>query len=199
MLFPRKHMDRKIHRSAWKYFSFIVLYAGVFSLMLVNAPVSSGSSAGTTFVLGMILPFFIFQTLLGFTVYVQHTHEKTAWFREMDSRVSRNNRRQELVSVHLSFPPWLSPLMQMHHAYDHAAHHVCPAIPCYQLGRAQERLNELLGDAAITQKFSFKWLFATMKMCKLYDYEHHYWTDFEGNRTSDMTLVKPEIDYALTA
>jgi omega-6 fatty acid desaturase (delta-12 desaturase) len=71
---------------------------------------------------------------------------------------------------------------------DHPAHHVHPKIPLYRLGAAQRRLNELLGERAIVQRFTPAYLLRTLTGCKLYDYREHRWLDFAGRPTSACTL-----------
>lgn len=201
MLFPRDHMQKRIHPSAWRYFVLVTAWFTGYITVLCLTSIYSNSSTAIAIILGFVLPFFIFQCFIGFTVYVQHTHPGVAWFKyaRRQSDNQKENSRQEFVSVQLTFPRWLALLMQMHHAYDHGAHHVCPSIPCYMLGRAQARLNEILCGRAVTQSFSFAWLFTTMRMCKLYDYENHLWLDFDGNPTSKVKLATESIKYANAA
>jgi omega-6 fatty acid desaturase (delta-12 desaturase) len=60
-----------------------------------------------------------------------------------------------------------------------------PAIPCYRLHAAQAELSRLLGAHALrTHLFAFRRLAQVMRTCKLYDYEHHRWTDFAGRPTA---------------
>ena len=166
-----------------------------FVALLLFAPAYSNTGSATAIVLGFILPFYIFQSLFAFTVYVQHTHEKVAWYKLPPDR--EGNGRQEFISVNLVFPDWLRLLM--HDVYTHPVHHVCPAIPCYQLREAQEHLSKLLDGRGVTQQFSFSWLFETMRICQLYDYQNHHWLDFDGNPTSGSTLVNEEVENANAA
>ena len=190
-LYPQSHMPQDIHAPAWGHFALISVYFIGLMGLLACAPLYSGTSAIEAIMLGFVIPFYIFQSLYAFTVYVQHTHPRIAWFEKKPDRSSIG--RQEFISVQLVFPEWLSVLM--HHVYEHGAHHVCPAIPCYQLKPAQARLNELIGERAVSQHFSFEWLFETMRTCKLYDYDNHCWLDFDGSPTSGPTLLTEEIRY----
>ena len=194
-LCPRNNMPKAVYRPAWHHFGLIMVYFMSYTILLVLAPAYSNTGATTAVVLGFILPFYIFQSLFAFTVYVQHTHERVAWFNSPPDR--EGNGRQEYISVNLVFPDWLS--LMMHHVYTHPAHHVCPAIPCYQLKPAQAHLDKLLEGHGVTEKFSFSWLFQTMDNCKLYDYENHCWLDFNGRPTTGTTLVSEEIKYANAA
>lgn len=190
-LFPTRHMPRKIHAPAWRHFALITTFATGFLALLACAPLYSETGSVTAIVLGFVVPFYIFQTLFAFTVYVQHTHPDVAWFDTPPDR-SNGQGRQEYISVHLEFPKWLKLLV--HNVYDHGAHHVCPAIPCYELHRAQKRLNELLGDYAVSDRFTFEWLFNTMRTCRLYDYVNHCWLDYDGTALTASTLVVDNAD-----
>ncbi|HJT08029.1 MAG TPA: hypothetical protein VJ747_13945, partial [Stellaceae bacterium] len=93
---------------------------------------------------------------------------------------------QEEHSVHVVVPGWYGAIS--HHVMDHPAHHVHPKIPLYRLAAAQQRLNELLGERAISQRFTPAYLWETLACCKLYDYREHRWLDFAGRATSPCTL-----------
>ena len=186
--FPRAYMPKRIHASSWRHFAFLMVYLTAFLALLAAAPLYSATGTVTALLLGFVLPFFVWMTLISFTLYVQHTHPRIPWFR---GRVDRGVvAPQEALTTHLTFPRALS--WFMHHVYDHAVHHVNPGIPCYELPRAQAHLNALVGDRAISESFSFPWLFGVMSRCKLYDFERHCWTDFEGRPTSDRTVIDVE-------
>ncbi len=76
-------------------------------------------------------------------------------------------------------PDWMNRLLGS--IMDHSAHHVDPGVPLYRLETAQERLESSLGDDIIVQQFSLRSLRTTLKVCKLYDYRHHRWTDFNAS------------------
>jgi acyl-lipid omega-6 desaturase (Delta-12 desaturase) len=113
-------------------------------------------------------------------VYFQHTDPRIPWFAEGDLRHTHYGAEQ--LSVHLAMPRWLSSVM--HHMFCHAAHHVCPSIPCYRLYDAQLRLNELMQGANVTVPFGIRAWRDVFDRCKLYDYEQHQWLDFDGAPTS---------------
>lgn len=193
--FPRPDMPKRIHASAWRHFAFLIAYLVAFLTLLVLAPTYSDTGSVTALMLGFIVPYYVWMSLLAFTLYVQHTHPRVPWF---NGRADRKSiPPQEALSVHLKFPGAVS--WFMHHVYDHAVHHVQPAIPCYRLPQAQARLNALVGDRAVSERFSFPWLFDVMRRCKLYDYERHCWTDFEGRPTTGETVVMPKDDAIRTA
>ena len=194
-LYPGKQIPRNIHNSAWKHFFLLICYTAVFLGILVSAPLYSGTSVSTALILGFIVPFYIFQSLYAAAVYVQHTHPRIPWFNKKPDR--QTIARQEFISVHLQCPSWVDSLV--HHIFDHSAHHACPAIPCYQLGAAQARLNELLGKHVVTSRLSLKELSDIMRTCKLYDYENHCWLDFDGNRNTSPILDDETVRQAMAA
>lgn len=190
--FPRSNMPRRIHASAWRHFAFLIAYLVSFLALLALAPSYSDTGVVTALMLGFAVPFFVWMTLISLTLYVQHTHPRIPWFR---GRVDRSTvAPQEALTVHLKFPGALS--WFMHHVYDHAAHHVHPGIPCYRLPEAQAHLNALVGDRAISDSFSLSWLFSVMSRCKLYDFERHRWTDFDGRPTTGEIVRLPEDELA---
>ncbi|MEQ1593380.1 MAG: fatty acid desaturase [Thiobacillaceae bacterium] len=187
--FPRAHMPSHVRRAAWPYFLYLMLYLGGYLMFLMAAPLYSETDALTAVMCGFVVPFYVFQSLFSFTVYVQHTHPRVAWFKGKPDRNA--DGRQELISVHLRFPKGVSWLF--HHVYEHAAHHVHPAIPCYRLPEAQAKLNEMIGSLAISEPFSFAWLSRIQRRCELYDFENHRWLSFEGEPRSRITLAS-EVD-----
>ena len=128
----------------------------------------------------VFVPFMFWCAMIGFVVYVHHTHVKVSWH---DDR-SAWSKAQPFVSttVHLTFPFNIGSLM--HHIMEHTAHHVDMSIPLYKLKSAQEKLENLLPERIIVQPFSWSWYFETAKCCKLYDFTNRCWTDYEGQFTS---------------
>ena len=192
--YPRK-IHHRIRKEAWRYFSLLMVYLASLMTLLVSAPLYSETSVLTAVTLGFIVPFYVFQSFYAFAVYVQHTHPDVAWFNTAPDR--KTVGRQEFISVQAACPKWLN--LFVHNIFDHGAHHACPAIPCYQLGAAQDKLNELLGEKALSYQFSFSKLFSIMRVCKLYDYDNYCWLDFDGNRTSKPVITQEYIEYANVA
>ena len=177
--FPRSFLPARLRASAWRYFAVLATYLAVFIGALAAAPLYSHTGSWTAITLGFALPFYVWMTLYSFTVYVHHTHARIPWF---DDSADRNSAvPPESISVLLDFPNWFHHLT--HSIYVHPVHHVNVRIPYYRLIDAQRHLNELVGDAAVVEPFSFRWLGETLKNCRLYDYETHRWLDFDGRPT----------------
>ena len=127
------------------------------------------------------LPVFVFQTTQAMVLYVQHTHPDIPWFGPGDDLIDRFG--PESLTVHIEAPRFIG--AASHDIMEHPAHHVIPAIPCYRLHEAQTELYRILGTKALrTHVFALRRLGFIMRNCKLYDYERHCWTDFEGRVTS---------------
>lgn len=137
-------------------------------------------SASLLVVLGFVVPFLFWCTMMGFVVYVHHTHREVSWYDSRDVWA----RSQPFVSttVHLSFPYCIGGLL--HHIMEHTAHHVDMSIPLYRLREAQQRLEQMLPGRIIVQRFSWRWYWDTVRHCKLYDFERHTWTDFAGRASA---------------
>lgn len=129
---------------------------------------------------GLVVPFLFWCAMIGFVVYVHHTHTAVHWHDERGEW----SRAQPFVSttVHLTFPLGIGGAM--HHIMEHTAHHVDMTIPLYRLKAAQGTLEHMLPGRIIVQPFSWGWYFDTARRCKLYDFQRRCWTDYEGQATS---------------
>ena len=83
--------------------------------------------------LGVVVPFAIWNVIMGFVVFVHHTHPNIAWFTK---RAEWQRYRAYLTAtVHVRFPFGIDRLM--HNIMEHNAHHLNPRIPMYTLRAAQ--------------------------------------------------------------
>jgi acyl-lipid omega-6 desaturase (Delta-12 desaturase) len=158
----------------------VTAFGLAWAALLVAMAARTGQSAAWLLATGAALPLAVWFGMIGFVVYVHHTHREVAWHTDRGAWA----RAQPFVSttVHLRFRAGIGALL--HHIMEHTAHHVDMSIPFYDLTRAQERLETMLPGRIIVQRFSFRWYFATARCCKLYDFARDAWTDFEGQPTS---------------
>jgi omega-6 fatty acid desaturase (delta-12 desaturase) len=148
--------------------------------VMVGGALATDQSVSLVLLMGVVVPFAFWVTMIGFVVYVHHTHVKVQWH---DDRTAWS-KAQPFVSttVHLTFPLRIGALM--HHIMEHTAHHLDMSIPLYKLKQAQAKLEELLPGRIIIQPFSWRWYFQTARACKLYDFKRQCWTDYAGHATS---------------
>ncbi len=179
--FPRDPVPAYVRPKAWMYFRGLVAYIVIWIALLAAAPMYSPTSSFTAILLGFVVPVFVFNVLFGATLYFQHNHPLVPWFKDDVERESF--ARPEYLTTHLAMPRWMSKCM--HGIFDHAVHHVNPQVPLYRAFEAQEYLNHRLeGAPLVIEKFSIAHLVRTMRTCKLYDFERHCWTDFDGHPTT---------------
>lgn len=181
-LLPRAGVPRKFRGTAWRQFALLMVYLAGFLGLLAAAPLYSGTGSVAAVLLGFVVPFFVWMELMSGSLYFQHTDPRIPWVKSEDDR---RGIPVEALTLHLSFPSWFS--RYMHHVYDHAVHHVQPAIPSYRLHEAQLLLNRL-SPHHVSRRFTFGLFWDTLRRCKLYDYERHRWLDFDGNPTGEPLL-----------
>ncbi len=180
MFFPNRHHMPTRRR----VFVLDNLLVSGFSLLwaaaLASAAVTTGQSIVLLLLAGMVVPFLFWCAMIGFVVYVHHTHTDVRWHEERAAW----SKAQPFVSttVHLTFPLRFGALL--HHIMEHTAHHVDMSIPLYRLKPSQQRLEHLLPGRIVIQPFSWRWYFDTARRCKLYDFSRHCWTDYAGRPTS---------------
>ena len=133
----------------------------------------------------LVIPLMTWMMMIGFVVYVHHTHVDVAWHRDKSAWAAA----QPFVTttVHLKFDHGID--AALHYIMEHTAHHVDMSIPLYRLKGVQNLLEAMLPGRIVIQKFSWAWYFDTARRCKLYDFERLCWTDFDGRRTSASLLA----------
>lgn len=185
--FPHRRAGGSPAPIFWGDFALLLAYFAVFLGALAFAGrAAPGADAASAILWGFVVPFAVWNALMGATTYMQHTHERAPWFEAVAEW--RQLASQEEVAVQVTMPRWYG--LISHHVMDHPAHHVHPKIPLYRLAAAQRRLNAVIGERAITQRFSPAYLLKTLARCKLYDYRGHRWLDFTGRPTSGCTLPR---------
>ena len=181
MFFPsRRHMPTR--RAVFLLDNLLVSgFALAWIAALAVAARAAGQGVIAVLLAGFVVPFLFWCAMIGFVVYVHHTHVAVSWH---DDRAAWA-KAQPFVSttVHLTFPLRIGALL--HHIMEHTAHHVDMGIPLYRLRQAQSKLEELLPGRIVVQPFSWRWYFETARRCKLYDFGRRCWTDYAGRATSE--------------
>lgn len=185
MMFPGKQvMPTRRQAFLWDCLG-VSLGALVWIGGLVAAAVATGQSAWWLVTVGFVVPFVFWNGMIGFVVYVHHTHTGVAWYADKASWAATSPFVS--TTVHLTFRSPMGSVL--HHIMEHTAHHVDMSVPLYRLKRAQKLLEALLPGRIVIQPFSWRWYADTARRCKLYDYQARCWTDYAGRRTSEPLAV----------
>ncbi len=135
--------------------------------------------------IGQWLPFVIWNWLIGFLIFLHHTHPRVPWFD--DRRQWSFFAGQIQGTVHVIFPWGFNWVIQ--HIMEHTAHHADPKIPLYELPQAQRSLALAFPDDVVVHAFTMRTLRTSVRVCQLYDFDNHYWLSYAGERTSGRTVV----------
>jgi omega-6 fatty acid desaturase (delta-12 desaturase) len=135
--------------------------------------------ASANILFGLVLPWIVSYWIVGFTVFVHHTHPSVQWFR--NRRQWSFQRGQIEGTVHMRFPRWYSLLL--HNIYEHTAHHIDSKIPCYRLAEAQRFAESRFSSQVVVERFTWEFYVRTLRDCQLYDYEQGVWLRFDGTPT----------------
>jgi omega-6 fatty acid desaturase (delta-12 desaturase) len=144
-------------------------------------------SVTITLLCGFVIPFLAFNCIMGWVIYVQHTHPEVAWF----------DRREEwqakfgfvTTTINVVVPKTLGQML--HDILEHGAHHVNTGVPLYRLRAAQAALKTAVPQLARVHVLNWKRYWATVRTCKLYDYANHRWMDFKGRVTASPLFPEP--------
>jgi omega-6 fatty acid desaturase (delta-12 desaturase) len=158
----------------------LLFHGGMVAFLALVAPRIAPIDAGTAVLLGWLGPLMLHFWISSATLYLMHTHPNIPWFKGDIAR--SGDYAPELCSTVLTTPDWFSKMVN--NVYCHAAHHAHHGIPSYLLLPAQKRMNALLGNRLVVEPLSLLSMLRTLRTCKLYDFERHQWTDFDGLPTA---------------
>ena len=130
---------------------------------------------------GIILPFAFWNWSMGFVIFQHHTHPEVPWFKDVAEWTFFEGQVQSVVHVELPRPIELF----LHNILDHTAHHVDPKIPLYNLPNASAIWRAPYPTNIKVVEWTLRGFRETFAVCRLYDYENHRWTDYDGTPTSE--------------
>lgn len=137
--------------------------------------------------LAVVAPFLLWNAIMGFVVYVHHTHPTIAWFQK---RQEWQRCRAYLTSTaHVRLPLGIGHLM--HNIMEHNAHHMNPRIPMFALRTAQQLVRERFAEEFRSYRLNWATYLDSVRRCKLYDFVNHTWLDFRGEATSAVLVATP--------
>jgi omega-6 fatty acid desaturase (delta-12 desaturase) len=188
LVFPRKrHLDAP--RLAYTLDRLLVgafFVAQIVVMIVVGRALHFGAGGwivGT--VCALVVPWLVFCWMIGFVIYFNHTHPDVPWFADADEWSFYDGTISG--TVRLKFPEWSMAIAS--NIMDHVAHHLDPRIPLVNLRAAQDRLDELCAGQIVVEHWTIRGTFDIMRRCKLYDYDAHRWTDYDGRATSDVHQI----------
>jgi omega-6 fatty acid desaturase (delta-12 desaturase) len=165
--------------------AFPLVQSAVMAVLLTARGIAGPDSAGVI-ALSVIVPFLVFNWLIGFATFQHHTHPRVVWYR--DEAEWSFFRAQVQGTVHVQFPRWVE--LALHNIMEHTAHHVDTRVPLYNLTAAQATLESAFGEEnVITVPFSLAGMSRTFRACQLYDFEAHRWLTFDGVPTSESRVL----------
>ena len=144
-------------------------------LLALDRPAAGEFAA--RFALAVVLPFLIFNWLVGFASFLNHTHPQVPWFAHREEWSFY--RGQVHCTVHVLVPKWM--IFFLTDLGLHGAHHIDPRIPIWQLEGAEERITAAAGEEMVFEPWTWARHRAIMRSCQLYDYDNHCWLHFDGH------------------
>lgn len=176
MIIPHKGIPQiqKI-KSHLKYSIYLLVYILIIGAYIYFIADFFHKSFWIEILFAVILPFLIFNLLMGFVIYQHHTNLNTRWFKDEEEWQYWESQIEN--SPHIIFPKPLN--FVLHNIMEHTAHHINMDIPFYNLQDAQRKLESEFGDKIKTVNWNLKYYWLSIRKCKLYDYENHEWRTFK--------------------
>ena len=117
-----------------------------------------------------VLPWLLFISIIGFTVYVHHIGEDIKWYTRKEWTKFRGQMEGTTI---LRIPRVLN--FVWHNIFVHVPHHVDMRIPFYKLPAAAHAIKQAFPGVVIDHKFSMRQHLRTTRKCKLYNFETGTW------------------------
>ncbi len=122
-----------------------------------------------------VLPLIGTQWLIGFVIYLNHTHPDVVWYDDVDEWARHEVQLEG--STGLRFHRVRDALLPRR-IMNHTAHHVDPAVPLDRLDEAQQHLTATYGARVTSPEFSWRWMRDVLRRCQLYDYDARRWSTY---------------------
>jgi len=122
--------------------------------------------------LGFVVPFIVWNFLMGAVIYLHHTNPAVRWYE--DENKWPYPRFQEPCAVVIRFTPLVDFIL--HRIMEHSAHHLNALVPMYRLREAQR----VLAPDAFVMQWTLRNHIELTRMCRLYDYQNGTWLDYDG-------------------
>jgi omega-6 fatty acid desaturase (delta-12 desaturase) len=180
MLFPnRREVPERRSEYFWDSSLCVTWWIGQLVALALIGKVF-GHSIGSSFIFGWVIPFAVWNWLMGFLVYQHHTHPTVAWYDRQDEW--EYMEAQIEGTTHVRFPPMINWLL--HNIMEHTAHHAMTTIPLYRLQEAQRAIEQRYAERVHIIEWRWNDYIDTVRRCKLYDYRRRVWLDFSGRPTT---------------
>ncbi len=121
----------------------------------------------------LLVPFLLFNHIIGLTVHVHHIDPEIRWYHRHDW--NKFKAQVEGTTV-LHARPWANFLI--HNIFVHVPHHVDMRIPFYHLPEAAEAITAAFPGAVVERPLRMRDHIANTKACKLYDFDEHRWMTY---------------------
>jgi omega-6 fatty acid desaturase (delta-12 desaturase) len=184
MIFPRHNDIAKLPRKSYLDRISIHLFLVLQGFILLSLSTYAATSNITALLTGIILPQVLWNWLMGFVIFLHHTHPRVTWYDDPAEWAFFSSQVQGTVNV--IFPWRIGSLLL--NIMEHTAHHIDPRIPLYNLPSSQRTVCNIFSEDVIQSKFTLSNLLRIMAACQLYDYHNRRWLDFTGRPTTEVTI-----------
>jgi len=184
-LYFASHKEIGSSRRKYKLDSLLVTAGALLWLGAVAfAARATDQSFALLYTLAVVVPFLLWNAVIGFVVYLQHTSPSIAWF--LNRHEWQRNKAYLTATARVRFPLGIDRLM--HGIMEHNAHHVNPGIPMSRLRAAQRVLQQKFPDLC-DYRLDWRSYIDNVRRCKLYDFANHAWLDFGGRVTARVPMA----------
>ena len=174
LFFPSKDHRGARRRVFWLDAWLTAIAGAAYVTFLIWRAGATGQPRWLLVLLAGVLPFALWNYLMGLVTFLHHSGPTMRWFDKRSSWNRRGGHGELTIDIRLPF----GSEKLLHGIMRHRAHHYDPSIPNYRLASASQRLPG--ADAGDGDSGAIGWseLRRITKSCALYDYKASRWMRF---------------------
>jgi omega-6 fatty acid desaturase (delta-12 desaturase) len=149
----------------------------VFAVLWISGAAYVGQASGVGSLAAVfsavVLPFLTWNFWVGLVIHVHHIHEDIPWY---DNKADW--LEAQAVFTGTAHIDWPALNFLLHNILVHPAHHIDAKLNLFDLPAAQAELERQFPDVFRRRQLSWSEYFASVRACKVFDYEAGRWQPF---------------------
>jgi acyl-lipid omega-6 desaturase (Delta-12 desaturase) len=160
-----------------RFFTFDFVLVTVFAAIWIGVVAYAGYAAGVgsfaAVVTAVVLPFCVWNVLVGLVIHVHHIHPDIPWYENKQDWLDSQAVYTSTVQIDW---PILNKLL--HNILDHPPHHIDTRLSLFALPAAQRALEQAFPIVFRRRPLSWADHLNSVRSCKIFDYKAKRWMPF---------------------
>lgn len=154
-------------------FCLVTLFAVLWIGLVAYVGETSGAGIFAAIFAAVLLPFFVWNVLVGLVIHVHHIHSDIPWYDNKNDWL-----QAQAVFTGTAHIDWPVLNFLLHNILVHPAHHIDAKLNLFDLPAAQAALEREFPEVFRRRQLSWSGYFESVRACKVFDYKVGRWQPF---------------------